>query len=87
MMESRDVVCLLFETCVSTLQTKPSFWQMVSFVIPSRLSGNARYVTFAEKVLPFLLRCIETGGFDAKTIACSALLALVYNSQKVIDQC
>ncbi|ELU06616.1 hypothetical protein CAPTEDRAFT_220120 [Capitella teleta] len=35
-----------------------------------------------DKVLPFLLRCLEAGGSDVKSISCSALLALVYNSQK-----
>lgn len=46
-------------------------------------SGNTYSFLLADKVLPFLLRCVEAGGSGVKSVACSALFALVYNSQKV----
>ena len=37
----------------------------------------------SEKLLPRLLDCVEADGDNLKTVAASALWALVYNNQKV----
>ena len=41
------------------------------------------YLLFTENLLPYFVKCVEEGNTDVGQIACSALLALVYNSQKV----
>ena len=40
---------------------------------------------FSEKLLPFFLNHIECGTEEIRSMCSSALLALVYNSQKVIS--
>lgn len=37
----------------------------------------------SERLVPLFLRCLELGSSDLKTVACSAIYALLYNNQKV----